>query len=184
MRLLMRSFGRNSRSSASRMTRARVSGRSRPLPFNALDAVPTDTPAARATSRIVGRRGRPVGSLLSVVTTRALVVSESAVAADEHRSSGELRVTSVRPSFAIVSHPCSVPGRILLTRICLGCSMTPPWENKFPAFAGARQHPCWRHLLHALEGLVAHTADSAIWHWHNSTRAFHRVWLTAAFPFN
>ena len=29
-----------------------------PCPFSALEAVPTETPAARATSRIVGRRGR------------------------------------------------------------------------------------------------------------------------------
>src|SRR6266508_4613134 len=45
-------------SSAAATTRRRVSGRSWPRPFNALDTVPIDTPANAATSLTVARRSR------------------------------------------------------------------------------------------------------------------------------
>jgi hypothetical protein len=52
-------FGANPSSRAACATRSLVSVRSFPCPFSALDAVPIETPASAATSRIVTRRGSP-----------------------------------------------------------------------------------------------------------------------------
>ena len=54
-------FGANPSSRAACATRSLVSARSFPWPFSALDAVPIDTPASAATSRIVTRRGAASG---------------------------------------------------------------------------------------------------------------------------
>ena len=51
-----RSLGRKPSFSAVSRTCARVSSRSRPCPLSALLTVPIDTPAASATSRMVGVR--------------------------------------------------------------------------------------------------------------------------------
>ena len=48
-------FGAKPSFRAASATRSRVSGRSRPWPFRALEAVPMDTPASAATSLIVAR---------------------------------------------------------------------------------------------------------------------------------
>ncbi|MNL81091.1 hypothetical protein D3C87_2081070 [compost metagenome] len=56
-RLCARELGRNPSSCAAAITRSRVSVFSLPLSLSALDAVPIDTPARSATSRIVARSG-------------------------------------------------------------------------------------------------------------------------------
>jgi len=50
-----RVFGAKPRRSATSVTRSLVSVRSLPCPFSALEAVPMDTPASAATSRMVTR---------------------------------------------------------------------------------------------------------------------------------
>jgi hypothetical protein len=79
-RLLIKSFGRNSRRAASARTRSRVSGRRRPRSLSAFEAVPTETPAARATSRMVGGSVRERGDSSFVGNEDPLPVERHSVA--------------------------------------------------------------------------------------------------------